>query len=1138
MIRGKGKMRHIKSRIIAVLMAALLAVPAVNTLDAEAATSCSGQINATELYLRQGPGTQFDRVETSGGPVLLTRDMEVKVYGETDGWYLISVGIDGERAIGYSSAQFIAAEQKVSKVSDSVALSRAVITASELYMRKGPGTEYENVMDGDKKVLLVNGQQVTVLAEDNGWYLICADIDGKRFFGYSLGTYIEVRSEKAELSDVTGDNATPVKTPEKGEGGNDGKQGGENAGGENDGKQGGENTGNGNNEGTDGKTNISFTTPVEYDGHTIAGFIGKKTKLPEEYERGSVSYSVKYKLAAMPEADGLEVRKTATDLSTVIARIPAGTQIYVTGTSTSSALVNGKYKDVRWYRVLTVVDGTPVRGYCLSTDVVITDSFDCTTRYKNQVIRSKTSTSSAAVKTSKGKKVSLVKGTTVGITGETMKKGVKWFKVEAVYKKETVTGYIPADRLSLSGESSKITLYYPVLKPEYVTPAVTDTPDNGENGESTNTGTGDLPGMTGTPENPSGTPENPDGGGDVSGDNGGTSATPLPTVTPDYRFESANALIMDAPSLCVKLEPRYSSESLFLDNKPVFIYSGQPVELISTVYSDGVSWCYIRFLFNNTVCCGYVNSMYVLSDDGTGVGASGEGSETKTLDFESKLAVQGFPESYKPYLRALHEKYPEWEFEAFHTGLDWNDVIKAETEAGINLLPNTKSVEWKSLEAGAYSWKTDTFTVFDGSTWVTASKAATEYYMDPRNFLAEDTVFQFEKLTYNPSYQTRAGIDTILKNTAMNGTGYTYTDENGMTREISYTDTFAMAAEYSGVSPLHLASRVKQEVSLGAKAMSNSVTGTVAGFEGLYNFYNIGAYNSTVSGGAIANGLNYARNGSSSASLNMKCLFPWNNRLRSIFGGAFYIGNNYINRGQDTIYLQKFNVTSNNTYNHQYMGNIEAPYSEGKRLLAAYEDPAALAVVFSIPVYENMPGSACPVPEKQYNPNNWLSSLKLYDKNGDKIGLTPSFSVTSSQEYSIIVDNSTDYIKIKATAVSSKANIISNNYFYPEVGVNRMVISVQAENGVIRDYVVNVVREEAPVPTAEPAPESTPEITPEVTPETTPEATTETTPEATPETTPETTPEVTPETTPEATPETTPETTPEVTPETTPENVT
>ena len=80
-------------------------------------------------------------------------------------------------------------------------------------------------------------------------------------------------------------------------------------------------------------------------------------------------------------------------------------------------------------------------------------------------------------------------------------------------------------------------------------------------------------------------------------------------------------------------------------------------------------------------------------------------------------------------------------------------------------------------------------------------------------------------------------------------------------------------------------------------------------FLGYYNFYNIGAYNSTAAGGAIANGLKYAKNGSTNATLNSNSLIPWTNRYRAIVGGAYIIGNSYISKGQNTIYLQKFNVT-------------------------------------------------------------------------------------------------------------------------------------------------------------------------------------------------------------------------------------
>ena len=1108
-------------KAIALMMTVFLILPFIYTTSVEAEQPANGRITANELYMREGPGTEYNRIMLYDDvPLILTRGQKVNVFGESNGWYAISVEYNGNLLVGYALGDYIETDYKPDNGrngdgDDGISDKSAYVNANELYMREGPGTNYSNIFLNGEKVTLLRNQKVTVLGEFDGWYLLSAFFDGVNVTGYSLGRYITLGEGEVPVAEPTPTEipvVTAAPTPTESPVITDTP----------------EPTGDVTPVTTPGADENGFKEPVEYEGHTIAEYLPvdlKNKKVPQKYSVETVSYTTKLDLNASVSVDGLEIRKTATMASSVIAKLPADTKVIVCSTSSGTATVNGKSVSMRWYRILTVIDEEPVRGYCLSNGVELDSEAFVTTRYAKQVLRSKPSSTADPVKTSKNKKVKLAKGTQVKVIGEVQKnETTKWFMVEATFKNENLVGYIPANRLTFVTGSEKLSLRYPVLKEEYkVTPTPEITADPGIT--DVPTGSPDISGIpTGDTEvspYPTGNPDAP---------------TAEPTPTPVIIFDSlpdADAVIVNAPSLSVKTEPKYSSNALFsIDDKVIMLYTGQPVRILSTLSDSGINWCEINLLFEGVIYSGYVNASYVVPNDGCAL-FTGDGSDSASdVDFETKLTLQGFPESYKPYLRKLHEKYPNWEFEAFLTGLDWNETIKAETEIGVNLIPNTKSIEWKSLEPGAYSWKNDKCTVFDGSTWVTASKAATEYYMDPRNFLEEDTIFQFEKLTYNPNYQTKSGIDTILKNTAMKDTGYDYTDYSGNKCHISYTDTFAMAAEYSGVSPLHLASRVKQEVSMGANAMSNSVSGKVSGYEGLYNFYNIGAYNSTVSGGAIANGLKYARDGSNSASLNLRCLFPWTNRFRSILGGAFYIGNNYINRGQDTIYLQKFNVTSNNTYNHQYMGNIEAPYSEGKRLLAAYENPAELAVVFSIPVYENMPKKACPVPEKQYNPNNWLSSLKLYDGSGSKLSLTPSFNVSYTGEYSLIVDNSVDYIKINAATVSVKASVTSTNYFYPEVGDNRLVVSVKAENGDIREYIVNVVREAAPTP--EPTPEITPEPTPEVAPEPTPEVTPEPTPEVTPEVTPDPTGDVTPGPTGDVTPGPTGDVTPSPTGDVTP----
>lgn len=435
-------------------------------------------------------------------------------------------------------------------------------------------------------------------------------------------------------------------------------------------------------------------------------------------------------------------------------------------------------------------------------------------------------------------------------------------------------------------------------------------------------------------------------------------------------------------------------------------------------------------------------------------------------EFEEELTRQGFPESYKVMLRQLHERYPLWRFEAHHTGLDWNTVIEKESRVGLNLITNSKSTEWKSFESGAYNWKTDKFIPYDGSTWVTASKEAVAYYMDPRNFLDEQGVFQFELLTYQESYQNAQGVENILKNTALSQQSYYYTDASGCTQFTSYADTFIKAAQYSNVSPYHLATRMKQEVVTGKTTLSNSVTGNVAGYEGLYNFYNIGAYNSTVSGGAVANGLNYALKGTGNATLDAKYLIPWNSPYNAIVGGAYIIGQNYINRGgtsyrsQDTIYLQKFNVTNKTTYSHQYMSNLEAPYSEAKKMYAGYSEKEMIPIVFSIPVYLNMPVTQAAYPAKQYNPNNWLKTLSVKDNMGNELLLTPTFTVSDTSQYSLIVPADVDIVDVSATTVSSKATIQSGlGMTTLAKGANQIVITVLAENQECKNYTIYIVRE-------------------------------------------------------------------------------
>ena len=316
--------------------------------------------------------------------------------------------------------------------------------------------------------------------------------------------------------------------------------------------------------------------------------------------------------------------------------------------------------------------------------------------------------------------------------------------------------------------------------------------------------------------------------------------------------------------------------------------------------------------------------------------------------------IENFPESYQGYLEELKKEHPNWSFTALYTNLDWNYVIQNENIFGKNLVPKSYNDRWKNTKPGEYNVEVD-------AGWVDSSKQAVLYTMDPRNFLNEVRIFQFEELSFNSSTNSVDGIEKILYGTEFYNQIVSYLTSSGSTVTMTkkYSDLIYSAGIQSKVSSYHLASRIKQEV--GPFLSHSSISGKVAGYEGLYNFYNIGATSSSEPMGAIINGLKYARDGNgASEATKTKYLIPWNTKERAITGGGIFIGSSYINIGQNTIYLQKFHVHDTNNgelFWHQYMTNVLAPYSEANIIYKGYANSNLLDlnINFIIPVYNNMP---------------------------------------------------------------------------------------------------------------------------------------------------------------------------------------
>ena len=374
------------------------------------------------------------------------------------------------------------------------------------------------------------------------------------------------------------------------------------------------------------------------------------------------------------------------------------------------------------------------------------------------------------------------------------------------------------------------------------------------------------------------------------------------------------------------------------------------------------------------------------------------------------------PEEYKDYIDRLKELHPNWSFEFFDTELDWNTAVAGQNVIRRNSVTGSRPLSYRSTELGygmitetyegyipmsnilqkdgksivicdskinlmnlpgkshevvftipngeiikvgetvpcddeqspelitdwakvIYEYKYEDYIPVEGKNWYQASVSLIKFSLDPRNFLNDESVYMFEDLNYN--YDLEYSLDDVkmaLKGTFMDDKYIKDNNDN----EVLYAEAILLASEIYNINPNHLISRIIQEVSPKGCA---TTTGRCGAYPGIYNFYNIGAHS------GYLDGLSWA---SSSGSYGR----PWTSEYKSILGGAEFLSNEYIGKGQNTLYFEKFAVTDKKgDTGHQYMANIEAPVSESKYVYNSYKANDLLdnKYVFIIPVYKNLP---------------------------------------------------------------------------------------------------------------------------------------------------------------------------------------
>lgn len=408
-------------------------------------------------------------------------------------------------------------------------------------------------------------------------------------------------------------------------------------------------------------------------------------------------------------------------------------------------------------------------------------------------------------------------------------------------------------------------------------------------------------------------------------------------------------------------------------------------------------------------------------------------------DFETNLTKQNFPESYKVLLRKLHAAHPNWVFVADHLSMTFDEAVTAESEVGHSLIQNVSSTlkSWMSMGKYAYNWDTNKYVPYDSGNWVTAERDVVEYYLEPRNFLDESSIYMFLEQSYTPTLQTAEGLQKILKGTFMEGEFPEDTHE-------TYNDVIMEAAQTSGVSPYVLAASIIIEQ--GVNGGGGSIKGTIAGYEGIYNYFNIRAY---ASGGydAVTYGLMYA---AGEGSLGR----PWNTRAKSIIGGAQHYANGYVKRGQDTLYYKRFNVITPNFYVNEYMTNVQGAYLETSKLKSAYSNVSADATLtFSIPVYKNTSAENKTKLPTSNGANNYYITDLLVDGQAVK-----DFDMYKNSGYELVVGADVSKIKIEAK-VPSGASVSGAGEQTLKQGSNTFKLKVTAASGKTNEYTLSVYKE-------------------------------------------------------------------------------
>ena len=305
---------------------------------------------------------------------------------------------------------------------------------------------------------------------------------------------------------------------------------------------------------------------------------------------------------------------------------------------------------------------------------------------------------------------------------------------------------------------------------------------------------------------------------------------------------------------------------------------------------------------------------------------------------------------YKEALEKLQSAHPNWNFELLYTGVKFSDAVAGEYKVRKrNLVPTDYGGEWI---AGT--------TLYDTG-WYAASEKAIAYYMDPRNFLNDTDIFQFQDVNdYLDGVCTLEGIKNKVSGSFLQ----------------EYATDINTACKNKNVNPYYIIARLFQENGTNPKNGTYKMNGGDNKY--YYNPFNIGATGDTKTE-VYNNALARAKQEG------------WDTMEKALEGGIYFCKANWLDNYQNTLYQNRFDIDTRNgtaLYTHQYMQNLMGAYSEARILRSSYANTGKLESEFTfiIPLYEGMEATLSPMP------------------------------VNSQESYSINVKTTGTYVRIRSDA--------------------------------------------------------------------------------------------------------------------------